>query len=340
MLEQLRQNTRRLQPRHAGRRRTLWISASSAFRRILDPRLRRLRRRAQVSAAVRAQLPGPLRDATGNDEALDMVLLTLRAMAKGGMHDQLGGGFHRYSVDDHWFVPHFEKMLYDQAQLAISYLEAFQITRDEIYAATAHDIFSYVPRDMTHPEGGFYSAEDADSAVPEDPAKKGKARFMSGSGMRSMILDVEHVEPVHLADALARAEQADGGGVVAQPGHRSGRDVQRRRDQGRVDAGAERRGGGQDFLGGRGAVAGRGRGVGEPGDLAARPARGLPAGTGTSSTAAAPGPSRSAPPRDTDQRVAFAAALHDGGTVSRTAPGSMSRMSPADRPARTSGGLA
>src|SRR6202140_5402808 len=74
---------------------------------------------------------------TKNQEALDMVLLTLREMAKGGMNDQLGGGFHRYSVDDRWFVPHFEKMLYDQAQLAISYLEAFQITRHEQYAATA-----------------------------------------------------------------------------------------------------------------------------------------------------------------------------------------------------------
>ena len=67
---------------------------------------------------------------TGNEEALEMVLLTLREMAKGGMNDQLGGGFHRYSVDERWFVPHFEKMLYDQAQLAASYLEAFQITRE------------------------------------------------------------------------------------------------------------------------------------------------------------------------------------------------------------------
>ena len=68
---------------------------------------------------------------TKNQEALDMVLLTLREMAKGGMNDQLGGGFHRYSVDERWFVPHFEKMLYDQGQLAISYVEAFQITGDE-----------------------------------------------------------------------------------------------------------------------------------------------------------------------------------------------------------------
>ncbi len=101
---------------------------------------------------------------TKNEEALDMVLLTLRAMAKGGMHDQFGGGFHRYSVDERWFVPHFEKMLYDQAQLAVSYLEAFQITRDGQYSAVARDIFSYVLRDLTSPDGGFYSAEDADSA--------------------------------------------------------------------------------------------------------------------------------------------------------------------------------
>ena len=116
--------------------------------------------------------------ATGNPEALDMVLATLREMAKGGMKDQLGGGFHRYSVDERWFVPHFEKMLYDQAQLAISYLEAFQITRDGQYAAAAHDIFSYVLRDLTHPDGGFYSAEDADSAPDAaNPLEKREGAF-------------------------------------------------------------------------------------------------------------------------------------------------------------------
>lgn len=113
-----------------------------------------------------------------NGDALEMVAETLRAMAKGGMHDQLGGGFHRYSVDDHWFVPHFEKMLYDQAQLAISYLEAFQITRDADFAATAHDIFTYVLRDLTDPAGGFYCAEDADSAAdPGDPHDKSEGAF-------------------------------------------------------------------------------------------------------------------------------------------------------------------
>jgi uncharacterized protein YyaL (SSP411 family) len=113
-----------------------------------------------------------------NQEALEMTIETLRAMANGGMHDQLGGGFHRYSVDERWFVPHFEKMLYDQAQLAISYLEAFQITRDPFYAKIARSTFDYVLRDMTHPEGGFYSAEDADSVIdPANPKEKGEGAF-------------------------------------------------------------------------------------------------------------------------------------------------------------------
>ena len=86
-------------------------------------------------------------------------------MAAGGMHDHIGGGFHRYSVDRYWHVPHFEKMLYDQAQLAVAYLDAFQITKDKQYESVARDILDYVARDMTSKEGGFFSAEDADSPV-------------------------------------------------------------------------------------------------------------------------------------------------------------------------------
>lgn len=113
-----------------------------------------------------------------NEEAQEMVLLTLREMAKGGMNDQIGGGFHRYSVDARWFVPHFEKMLYDQAQLAISYLEAYQLSGDESFAGVARDIFEYVLRDMTHAEGGFFSAEDADSVIDSSkPHEKGEGAF-------------------------------------------------------------------------------------------------------------------------------------------------------------------
>ncbi|MEO8371661.1 MAG: thioredoxin domain-containing protein, partial [Candidatus Solibacter sp.] len=129
---------------------------------------------------------------TKNAEARDMALLTLREMTRGGMNDQLGGGFHRYSVDDRWFVPHFEKMLYDQAQIAISLLEAFQITGDTQYADTARAIFDYVLRDMTDPGGGFYSAEDADSVIsPDHPDLKGEGAFYiwSVDELRDLIPD-------------------------------------------------------------------------------------------------------------------------------------------------------
>jgi hypothetical protein len=97
-----------------------------------------------------------------------MATETLRAMAMGGMRDHIGGGFHRYSVDAEWRVPHFEKMLYDQAQLVLAYLEVAQATRDDFYATVAEDTLAYVIRDLTDPAGGFYSAEDADSIPPED----------------------------------------------------------------------------------------------------------------------------------------------------------------------------
>jgi uncharacterized protein YyaL (SSP411 family) len=120
-------------------------------------------------------------DSDSGQHALEMVLLTLQKMAAGGIHDHLGGGFHRYSVDGHWHVPHFEKMLYDQAQLASAYLDAFQITGDADFAATARDILDYVRRDMTSPEGGFYSAEDADSPIITGEADPGYGKMAEGA---------------------------------------------------------------------------------------------------------------------------------------------------------------
>ena len=99
----------------------------------------------------------------GDDDAVRMVLHTCDRMAAGGIHDHLGGGFARYSVDAEWLVPHFEKMLYDNAQLAQLYLDAYLVSGETRYAEVVRDILDYVLRDMTHPDGGFYSAEDADS---------------------------------------------------------------------------------------------------------------------------------------------------------------------------------
>ncbi len=100
---------------------------------------------------------------TTDAQTLHMVEKTLDAMASGGIYDHLGGGFHRYSTDAQWLVPHFEKMLYDQALLSKTYLQAYKIARNHRYAETATEIFDYVLRDMMDPQGGFYSAEDADS---------------------------------------------------------------------------------------------------------------------------------------------------------------------------------
>ena len=138
---------------------------------------------------------------SGKNGALDMTLDTLRKMWAGGMYDHLGGGFHRYSVDAYWRVPHFEKMLYDQAQLATSYLEACQITHEPFFAAVARDVLEYVLRDMTDPAGGFYSAEDADSAT--DPArpdhKEEGAFYMWTQGEVEQILgDIDAPAFMHL----------------------------------------------------------------------------------------------------------------------------------------------
>ncbi len=123
---------------------------------------------------------------TGNENALQMVEKTLETMHQSGMYDQVGFGFHRYSTDQQWLLPHFEKMLYDQALLAIAYTEAFQITRKSIYEKAAREIFTYIKRDMTSEEGGFYSAEDADSEGEE-----GKFYLWTQEEIRQILTDDE-----------------------------------------------------------------------------------------------------------------------------------------------------
>jgi len=134
---------------------------------------------------------------TGNKIALRMALNTLKKMAEGGIHDHIGvagkggGGFARYSTDARWHVPHFEKMLYDNAQLAVSYLEAFQCSGDIFFKSTAKDIFNYVLCDMTSPDGGFYSAEDADSLETASGTikKEGAFYLWSADELREILED-------------------------------------------------------------------------------------------------------------------------------------------------------
>jgi uncharacterized protein YyaL (SSP411 family) len=131
---------------------------------------------------------------TGDERVLEMVEKTLRKMRVGGLYDHIGFGFHRYSTDREWLLPHFEKMLYDQAMLAVAYIEAYQATGKNEYKTTAQEIFTYVLRDMTAPEGGFYSAEDADSEGEE-----GKFYTWSKSELQSILSKQEYktVEAVY-----------------------------------------------------------------------------------------------------------------------------------------------
>jgi len=134
---------------------------------------------------------------TANQPGMAMLEQTLRAMAEGGMYDQLGGGFHRYSVDEQWLVPHFEKMLYDNALLARVYVETYQATGDPFYRRIAEETLDYLVREMRHPAGGFYSTQDADSFVPEIGMKEEGAFF---------VWTVDEVREVLGSDALIFAQ--------------------------------------------------------------------------------------------------------------------------------------
>ncbi len=136
----------------------------------------------------------------GDPRGLEMLHLTLTRMARGGIYDQLGGGFHRYSVDGQWLVPHFEKMLYDNAQLATLYLHGWLVSGEPLYRRIAEQTLDYVRREMTHPEGGFYSAQDADSEGVE-----GKFFVWSPEEIRRVLGD-----PALARAALAYWGVADG----------------------------------------------------------------------------------------------------------------------------------
>ena len=151
---------------------------------------------------------------TGNQSALTMTLETLRRMADGGMCDHIGGGFHRYATDARWHIPHFEKMIYDQAQLAISYVEAYQITHDLFFSDVARDVLEYVLRELTHADGGFYSAEDAESALDAGkPREKEEGAFYVFTHQE--ILDVLSPDEAKVFNRYFGVEEA--GNVSADP---------------------------------------------------------------------------------------------------------------------------
>jgi uncharacterized protein YyaL (SSP411 family) len=137
--------------------------ALGAFAQGFDPKDGGFRGAPKFPPSMALQFLLRIYQKTGEAGLLPMVEVTLDKMAQGGIYDQVGGGFSRYSTDNKWLVPHFEKMLYDNALLSRTYLEAFQATGNEEYARVAREVFEYLFRDMTDPEGGFYSAEDADS---------------------------------------------------------------------------------------------------------------------------------------------------------------------------------
>jgi len=145
-------------------------------------------------------------------EPLKMATLTLEKMSAGGLHDQVGGGFHRYSTDTRWLVPHFEKMLYDNALLATDYLAGYQVTGRSEFAAVARDILRYVERDMTSPDGAFYAATDADSSAPNGRREEGRF-FTWTPGEFAAVLGDE------------RARIADAYFDVTAPGNFEGRSI-------------------------------------------------------------------------------------------------------------------
>ena len=165
-------------------------------------------------------------------QAVQLATFTLQKMAEGGLHDHVGGGFHRYSVDEEWFVPHFEKMLYDQAQLAVSYLEAKQATGREVFAWLARDIFDYVRRDLTSPGGGFFSAEDADSEIAQEGGrvvpKEPRLERLGGSAGGFGLPQGEHAEGafyVWTPEELAQVLGGDAAFFCAHYGVRAGGNV-------------------------------------------------------------------------------------------------------------------
>jgi len=153
---------------------------------------------------------------TGDPQALRMASLTLEKMAAGGIYDHVGGGFHRYATDERWLVPHFEKMLYDNALLAVDYLEAHQATGREDFARIAREILQYIARDMTSPQGAFYSATDADSPGPQGKRVEGFFFTWTPSEI-AMALGGEQARVINSYYALTEKGNFEGRNILHTP---------------------------------------------------------------------------------------------------------------------------
>jgi uncharacterized protein YyaL (SSP411 family) len=153
---------------------TLLRTALASYRRGFDAERGGLRGRVKFPASLPVRLLLRIHRRTGEESARHMALFTLERMAAGGLRDQLGGGFHRYATDADWRVPHFEKMLYDNALLALAYLEGWQVSGREDFAQVVRETLAYLDRELSDPEGGFYSASDADSAAPDGEREEGR----------------------------------------------------------------------------------------------------------------------------------------------------------------------
>ncbi len=149
------------------------IEGASAFARRYEPSWGGFSRRPKFPRPSGMEFLLRYHRRTGDPGALKMVEFTLTKMAEGGIYDHVGGGFHRYSVDTRWLVPHFEKMLYDNGQLSALYLEAYQVTKKPLFATVARETLDYVMREMTAPEGAYWSATDADSPTPKGHDEEG-----------------------------------------------------------------------------------------------------------------------------------------------------------------------
>ncbi|MCP4004557.1 MAG: thioredoxin domain-containing protein, partial [bacterium] len=147
--------------------------AADRYARVADPTWGGVGRQTKFPSRLPIRFLLRYQRRTGDSRALDMATLALDKMAAGGIYDHVGGGFHRYSTEVRWLVPHFEKMLYDNAQLSLAYLEAFQVTGRPEYERIVRETLDYVIREMTSPEGGFYSASDADSIGPSGETEEG-----------------------------------------------------------------------------------------------------------------------------------------------------------------------